>query len=85
MEMPSVVKDGIVVVGYEVGDSQVAVQYETLRQMLVTAESLPVRVKAAHSCYSDHSPMAVAGDLVVHMVNSFVRRRLRLHHGTFRL
>lgn len=84
LETPTVDNTGIIVVGYEVSDSQVTVDYEILRKMLHVARSLPIRVKAAHSCYSA-SPMAQAVDLVVHMVTSFIRLRLRLHCGRLAL
>jgi len=67
-------------VGYDVGDDEVTVEYETLRRMVMIVRSLPVRIKAGHSCYNTDA-MSQAADLVVHVVPAFVRHRLRLHRG----
>ena len=72
-------RKGIVIVGYDVG-SFVPVDYELSRQLFRCLRSLPIRVVAAHGCYSD-APMQKAFDLVVHMVSSFARLRLRCHSG----
>lgn len=81
LETPAVSKVGLVIVGYEVGDS-VPVDYELVRKMVRMVRTLPIRVVASHSCYSD-SPMQKVADLIVHMVSSFVRLRLRMHYGKF--
>lgn len=79
LDTPNVSKVGLVIVGYEVGDF-VPVDYELTRQMFRLVRNLPIRVVASHSCYSD-SPMQKVADLVVHMVSTFVRLRLRMHYG----
>ncbi len=72
---------GMVIVGYEIGDF-VPVDYELTRQMFHLVRNFPFQVVASHSCYSS-SPMEKVADLIVHMVSSFVRLRLRMHYGTY--
>ena len=72
---------GMVVVGYEVGES-VQVDYELVRQIFRSAQSMPLRFVASHSCYSKSSPMQQVVDLVIHMVSTFTRLRLRYHMGS---
>jgi hypothetical protein len=74
-------KNGIVHVGYEIGE-YVAVDFELVRQLFRCARTLPVRVVAGHTCYSE-KPMSKAVDLVVHMLSSFTRLRFRFHCGKF--
>ena len=72
-------KRGVVIVGYEVGDF-VPVDHELTRQMVKLVRNLPIRVVASHSCYSA-SPVQKVVDLIIHMVSTFARLRLRMHSG----
>ena len=77
----TVQKPGLVVVGYEVGEF-VPSDHELTRLMIRVVRSIPLRVVGAHTCYSDQ-PMHKIVDLLVHMVSSFVRLRLRYHSGKY--
>lgn len=80
LDTPHLSDAGLVVVGYDIGDF-VPVDYELTRQLIVVIRSLPIRIVASHSCFNS-GPMEKVADLVVHMVSSFVRLRLRMHYGT---
>jgi hypothetical protein len=81
VEDQEVQKKGLVHVGYEVGE-YISVDFELVRQLFRCTRTLPVRIVAGHSCYSD-APMQKVVDLVVHMISSFMRLRFRFHRGKF--
>lgn len=83
LEDKEVQKKGIVHVGYEIGD-YVVVDFELVRQLFRCARTLPIRVVAGHTCYSE-KPFQKAVDLVVHMLSSFTRLRFRFHCGKFEI
>ena len=80
LDTPHLSDAGLVVVGYDIGDF-VPVDYELTRKLIALIRELPIRIVASHSCYNS-GPMEKVADLVVHMVSSFVRLRLRMHYGT---
>lgn len=80
-EDDSIQRQGIVGVGYSVGDVVGwSSDFEMIRQVVSIVNAVPIRVLALYCCYT--SPVFTPiYDAAVHMMSSFLRVRFRVFHG----